>query len=211
MNNEKKQVNNQKPSKPSRWLNEFQNNVTSQNGEDGIIAKIFEIIPDKNKWCVEFGAWDGKLYSNTYNLINQQSYSAVLIEANPGKFQALIKTYQENKKVIPINAFVGFESKNNLDTHLEPTTIPLDFDLLSIDIDGNDFHVWKASQHYMPKVVVIEYNPTIPNKVEFVQKPDIQLNQGSSLYLLIKSQNQKATNWLQLPKRMPFLVLPTTV
>ncbi|UCH23877.1 MAG: hypothetical protein JSU83_12035, partial [Deltaproteobacteria bacterium] len=170
MNNEKKQVNNQKPSKPSRWLNEFQNNVTSQNGEDGIIAKIFEIIPDKNKWCVEFGAWDGKLYSNTYNLINQQSYSAVLIEANPSKFQALIKTYQENKKVIPINAFVGFESKNNLDTHLEPTTIPLDFDLLSIDIDGNDFHVWKASQHYMPKVVVIEYNPTIPNKVEFVQK-----------------------------------------
>jgi hypothetical protein len=76
---------------------------------------------------------------------------------------------------------VGFEKTNSLDTLLEPTGIPARFDLLSIDIDGNDYHVWQAVQNYTPKVVVIEYNPTIPNKVEFIQKPDMRLNQGCSL------------------------------
>lgn len=181
MNPEKNQSDHNKVTKPNRWLNEFTSNVTSQYGEDGILTKIFEIIPGKNKWCVEFGAWDGKLYSNTYNLINQQGYSAVLIEANPNRYQDLIKTYYSNKKVIPLNAFVGFETKNSLDTLLEATETPVDFDLLSIDIDGNDYHVWKAVQNYKPKVVVKEYNPTIPNKVEFVQKPDMRINQGCSL------------------------------
>ena len=46
--------------KPNQWLNEFAKNVTSQHGEDGIIEKALEIIGENNKWCVEFGSWDGK-------------------------------------------------------------------------------------------------------------------------------------------------------
>jgi hypothetical protein len=113
MNHDNNLFNSASAIQPNRWLNQFESNVTSQYGEDGIITKIFEVIPEKNKWCVEFGAWDGKLYSNTYNLINQQGYSAVLIEANPKRYQDLIKTYRDNKKVIPLNAFVGFEKSNS--------------------------------------------------------------------------------------------------
>lgn len=87
----------------------------------------------------------------------------------------------KNSKVIPLNAFVGFEKESSLDALLEPTDIPVNFDFLSIDIDGNDYHVWQAVQNYKPKVVCIEYNPTISNKVDFVQEPDIEINQGSSL------------------------------
>ena len=58
---------------------------------------------------------------------------------------------------------------------------PRDFDLLSIDIDGNDYHVWEAVESYRPKVVVIEYNPTIPNEVEFVQPRNARVHQGTSL------------------------------
>ena len=36
----------------------------TQRGEDGIIEKIFEIVGATNRYCVEFGAWDGKLYSS---------------------------------------------------------------------------------------------------------------------------------------------------
>jgi hypothetical protein len=52
----------------SRWLSRHASNVTSQCGEDGIIAKALSLIPERTFWCVEFGAWDGKLYSNTYDL-----------------------------------------------------------------------------------------------------------------------------------------------
>jgi hypothetical protein len=40
--------------------------------------------------------------------------------------------------------------------------VPVDFDLLSIDIDGNDFWVWRAVTAHHPRVVVIEYNASVP-------------------------------------------------
>ena len=53
-------------------LIDYKNNIYSENGEDGILEKIFSLLSpvlDDNKWCVEFGAWDGKYASNTFRLI----------------------------------------------------------------------------------------------------------------------------------------------
>lgn len=44
----------------SAYLLKFAKNVASQVGQDGIFEKMFEIIGINNRWCVEFGAWDGK-------------------------------------------------------------------------------------------------------------------------------------------------------
>jgi hypothetical protein len=178
-------------SKDGPRLNEFAKNVTSQYGEDGIIEKILSIINDNDKWCVEFGSWDGKNCSNTFNLITNKGYRGVLIEGNPRRFKDLVKTYEANKKVIPLNAMVGFDRENSLDRILEKTDIPSNFDLLSIDIDGNDYHVWQAVEDYKPKVVVIEFNPTIPKQVEFVQPKDMSITQGSSLLATSKLGKSK--------------------
>jgi hypothetical protein len=167
--------------KSNRWLSEFANNTTSQYGENGIIEKVLEVINNGNRWCVEFGSWDGKNCSNTYDLISNKGYSAVLIEADKKRYRDLLKTFAGNYKVIPINTYVGFDEADNLDTILTKTPVPENFDLLSIDIDGNDYHVWNAVKKYRPKVVVIEFNPTIPTCVEFVQPKDMSLSQGSSL------------------------------
>jgi hypothetical protein len=172
--------------RPNSWLNDFARNVTSQFGEDGIIEKILEVINDNNKWCVEFGSWDGRKCSNTFNLINEKNYSAVLIEADSRRFKDLLKTFEGNKEIITINALVGFEEDNCLDAILKTTEIPIDFDLLSIDVDGNDYYIWEAVRIYKPKVVIIEFNPTIPDIVEFVQARDMQVTQGSSLLSITK-------------------------
>jgi len=84
-------------SKPSNWLLQHRHSVTSQLGEDGILQKIFEILPDTDQWCVEFGAGDGMTLSNTYNLINNLGWSSVQIEANPRSYQILADRYKNNQ------------------------------------------------------------------------------------------------------------------
>ena len=67
-------------------------NFYSQNGEDGIIEEILCRIPksEKNSWCVEFGAWDGKHMSNTFHLVESAKYAAIYIEGNSEYFEKLI-------------------------------------------------------------------------------------------------------------------------
>jgi hypothetical protein len=174
-----------------RWLLDHAANVTSQNGEDGIIAKVLEVIGTPRGWCVEFGAWDGRYLSNTHNLISNRGFYAVMIEGSAKRFRDLTSAFKDNPKVHAVNAFVGFTEADGLDGILARTPIPEDFDVLSIDIDGNDYHVWNAVNRYRPRVVVIEYNPTIPTAVDFVQPPDLSINQGASITALSRLAEQK--------------------
>lgn len=181
-------------------LNKYAKNVTSQFGEDGIIQKILCVIDRSDKWCVEFGASDGKYCSNTYNLIENYGYSAVLIESDVRKYKKLIETYNDHERVIALNVFVGIGTDVCLDTILKRINIPIDFDLLSIDIDGNDYHVLDAVKYYKPKVVIIEYNPTIPNNIEFVQVYDMNISQSSSLLSINKLAKSKGYELVAVTK-----------
>src|SRR6266566_395581 len=177
--------------KPSTWLLDFKSNVYSQTGEDGITQKALSILPQTDKWCVEFGAGDGEFLSNTRKLIDQQSYSAVLIESSRDAFRSLQQRFSSNPKVVTINQAVGLTAENKLDNILKATPVPRDFDFLSIDIDGNDYHVWKSISQYEPKLVCIEFNPTIPTPLKFVQPPDGSLNTGSSIFSLVELGKDK--------------------
>jgi hypothetical protein len=163
------------------WIVDFKKNVHSQTGEDGIIEKILSIIPEKNNWCVEFGAWDGVHLSNTRYFIENYKYSAVLIEGSTEKYKELKENYSSNKNVYPINTYITLSKENNLDVVLSSTPIPINFDFISIDIDGCDYYVWKSIEKYKPKLVCIEFNPTIPTEVEYIQEPNFNVNFGNSL------------------------------
>jgi hypothetical protein len=170
-----------------------QNNVFSQNGEDGIILAIVNQIPSHllNKVAVEFGAWDGVYLSNTYNLIKNYGYQGILIESSKKKYKELVLN-TSGLDTININKTVnlrGINSNSTLDHILMDTSVPKDFDLLSIDIDGADYHIWKELNDYRPKIVVIEYNPAIPRHVNFINPYDTKINQGSSARSLIDLAN----------------------
>lgn len=174
----------------SAWLLEQANNETSQFGEDGIIATIFATIGTRSKWCVEAGAWDGKYLSNTHALMDK-GWSGAFIEGNAQKFLALQDTYRDNPRAHLIADLIGFGPDNGLDKLLAQTPLPGEFDLLSLDIDGLDYYVWEALSRYRPRVVVIEFNPTVPNDVIFIQDRDATLNQGCSLLALIRLGKEK--------------------
>lgn len=147
-------------------LQKYKKNVYSQNGEDGIILEILKRLKlnSKNKWCCEFGAWDGIHGSNTFNLVKNFNYNAVYIEGEKNKYKDLLNTRKKFKRIIPFNKFIEHKknSLNSLDKILKKTKISKNFDILSIDIDSFDLAVWKSLKKYRPKIVIIEINSGLP-------------------------------------------------
>jgi len=189
------------------WLLAFQKNIQSKDGEDGILEKIFEIIGEESRWCVEMGALTGGYGSNVWYLLKERGWQGVLIEADPTYFEELQREYAGDAKATCLNEFVSFEGKSTLDAILSGTSIPKGFDLLSLDIDGNDYHVWESLTQYRPRVLVVEFNPSIPNNVSFVQPRDMSISQGSSLRALVALGKQKGYELVGANKDNAFFVL----
>jgi predicted SAM-dependent methyltransferase len=168
----------------SNWLHSFHKVVKSQHGEDGIINKIFEIIGERNKCCVEFGAGNGYSYSNTWNLIVNKGWVGIEIEAELGLFDDLQETYA-GLPVTCILRRVNYILPDMLDKILAGTPIPTDFDFLSIDIDSYDYQVWDSVQKYRPRVVCIEFCQAFKNSEDYIYGQDDKWL-GSSLSSLAK-------------------------
>jgi hypothetical protein len=151
-------------------LKSVERNVYSQFGEDGIIEWVFSRIAPRHRICVEFGAWDGRKLSNTFNLVAHHGWSAIYIEADRRKFRRLLKTAAAHPAITPVCSLVTPAGNSSLDRILERQGVPKDFDLLSIDIDGNDYDVWEANLDFHPTMVVIEYNATFPPGYNYIDR-----------------------------------------
>lgn len=172
---------------PMKVLTEFAFNKYSQFGEDGIIEKIFQIIGPTSKLCVEFGAWDGFHLSNTANLW-RQGWRAVLIEGNKRRFKQLQKNVKDFD-CICIHAFVERDGRNSLESILSNHNVSEQIDLLSIDVDGNDYYIYESLKEIRPRVLICEYNPTIPAEMDLAA--EYQNYFGCSVSALNKLAEQK--------------------
>lgn len=132
--------------KKIRNINLFEQKFYSQNGEDGIIKIIFDKLSTTNKFCVEFGVGDCT-ECNTQYLIKKQGWGFLHMDCGD--------RISPSTKKETVTA-------ENINTLFKKYKVPTEFDLLSIDIDFNDYWVWKAIDSYYPRVVVIEYNSSIP-------------------------------------------------
>lgn len=169
-------------------LKKYEKNITSQWGEDGIITEIFKRIGDGNKTCVEFGAWDGKHMSNCWNLWQNKDWKSILIEGEIDRVESLKNDLKNFPKVIPVHRFVEISGPNSLDSILDEVGQHETIDLLSIDIDSDDYAVFKSLER-KPRVVIIEYNPTIPPHIDLVQKQGEYIGSSiSSTYSLAKEK-----------------------
>lgn len=136
----------------------YRKRVFSQTIEDGIIEGIFDNIGTTNKYFIEFGAWDGVSFSNTANLRINEKWSGLLLEGNKEK---------ADKLEFIQHAFLTAE---NINDHFEKNNVPDSYDLLSIDLDGNDYWIWKAidEKRFRARVVIVEYNCNIPNQKDSI-------------------------------------------
>lgn len=172
-------------------LNNFKKNIYSQSGEDGIIEKILtDENFESNFQFVEFGAHDGKTNSNCYNLLQNKNYHGLFIEPNKKRFKKLIEN-TEKYSSININSFVSIEGDLSLDNILTKNKFENNFDLLSIDIDGFDYQMFESLNLFKPKIVIIEYNQSIPNHVSYVQPYTTTARHGSSPKSIIELGQKK--------------------
>ncbi len=127
-------------------------NVTSQFGEDGLIAAIFDIIGVKHRRCFEVGASDGEFFSNT-KALRDAGWEAMLVEANAEDAERLALFRSEKVKTLHasltaehgIDFFFGRATENNAL-----------YDLGVIDTDAGDYEFWAAMKEVRPRVVCIE-------------------------------------------------------
>lgn len=133
-------------------LLDYASDVFSQNGEDGVLAELFRRIGTTTSWCCELGAWDGVHLSNTRALI-LEGWSAVLIEADPGRYTDLVATYRGRDDVICLNATVSAPEPLSVLVGAAPR-----LDLLSVDVDGLDFEIVTTLDIAAPRVLCVEVN-----------------------------------------------------
>lgn len=156
----------------------YRKNIFSQNGEDGVIEKIFEIIGTGNKTCCEFGAWDGIHLSNARNLI-QSGWSAVLIEGDTDRYKECVENYKANPNVYCLNRFV--DDKKNSTSNICKEVGVTELDFLSIDIDGLDYEIFQGLD-MKPRVICIETSSILhPNYNQLVDEKISHKNVGQSL------------------------------
>jgi hypothetical protein len=151
-------------------LSQHEYKVFSQNGEDGIIAEIFRRIGTANRYFVEFGASSGA--ENNTALLLRQGWSGLWMEADSASVNGAKEAYRPEIAGGKLTVLEAFITAENIEDLFRQGKVPKELDLLSIDIDRNDYHVWEKITHYRPRVVVIEYNAVVPPTMSWVTPYD---------------------------------------
>ena len=177
--------------------------VFSQWGDDGIIDFLVDYLHIKSKTFIEFGVQD-YTESNTRFLLMNKNWTGLIMDGseeniNYVKQDEIYWKYQ----LKAVNAFITSENINQLITG---NGFAGEIGLLHIDIDGNDYWVWKAITCINPVIVIVEYNSvfgknkpwTVPYKADFYRTSAHHSNLyfGSSLLSLVDFAEQKGYEFI---------------
>jgi hypothetical protein len=163
--------------------------VLSQHDEDGIIHEIFRRIGATNRTFVEFGAGDGS--ENCTGFLLMQGWRGLWIDGFADfmrHVEAGWSTELKSGRLVARNAFVSVAT---IDHMIREAGFSGEIDLLSVDVDGNDYHFLENIEAVTPRVVCVEYNGNIPADVDWhmVRRDDyiwdgLELKIGASLKAL---------------------------
>jgi hypothetical protein len=155
----------QRPARPpGPDLAPFELRVFSQNGEDGAIEEVLRRVGTGGGGFVEFGVGTG-VEGNCVFLASVLGWAGLFMEADPDLFATLDARYEGFRGVRTVRAQVGPENVDALLADHAPSPEP---DVLSIDVDGIDYWIWRALRA-RPRLVVIEYNAHLGPQAELVQ------------------------------------------
>lgn len=177
--------------------------VFSQFGDDGIIQHLVNILGIKETIFIEFGV-ENYNEANTRFLLENNNWRGLVIDADPSNIEYIKKT--QNYWRHDLTALCGFVTAENINDTIADAGFAGDIGLLHIDVDGNDYWIWKAINVVRPAIVIIEYNSlfgskrsiTIPYEPHFIRhvKHHSGLYAGASLNALCYLAKEKGYKFI---------------
>lgn len=162
---------------PSVWDTGFR--VFSQFDEDGVILFLLATAPNGPRRVVDLGAGDGVYASNSANLLLNLGFDGLLVDGDAGSIATAERFYArhpDSRERPPATAH-AFLTRENVNDVVSSAGLEGEVDLLSIDVDGNDYWLWEALECVRPRFVVVEAHPELgrdeyvmPYRPDFVWK-----------------------------------------
>ena len=184
-------------------LTEVEYKIFSQFVEDGILSWLINEIENIPKNFIEFGCSDYD-EANTRLILEEKNWSGLIIDNDRNNIEKIKK--QEYFWKHDIVAICENIQQDNINTILSKNFKFRETGILSIDIDGNDYWVWKNIKNINPYIVVCEYNAilgdlnalTIPYKPNFSRTFEHYSNLyfGCSILALINLAKEKGYTFL---------------
>lgn len=172
--NQGKLLSNRQYGSSVQTLADVEFSIFSQFQDDGIIQFLIKKVAPISPYFIEFGV-ENYLESNTRFLMQNNNWSGLIFDGNSNNIESVKKSYFFWKH--DLLAYQAFVTKENINTLLETHLPNKDIGLLHIDIDGNDYWIWREISVVQPPIVIVEYNSvfgcdraiTIPYSPDFVR------------------------------------------
>jgi hypothetical protein len=176
--------------------------VYSQTDEDGILLHLFTLIGTRTKQCVEV-AFGSPYGANTTNLLCNWGWTGLLIESSESQTRYTREFFggHPDTSIFPPTVVNAWVTKENINALIAEHGFTGEIDLLSLDLDGMDWWIWKELEVIRPRVVVVEYQDiwgseravTAPYRADFVRQPGAPTEDhfGASLPAFVKLAHQK--------------------
>lgn len=143
-------------------INAHEFKIFSQNGEDGMLLWLISKVKAPSRTFVEFGIGGGR-ECNTANLVLNFGWRGLMMDGSASNVKNARMFF---KYLMPYSAYAAldirheFVTRENINSLIASSVAAKNADILSIDIDGNDYWVWEAIECITPRIVVMEYNST---------------------------------------------------
>ncbi len=139
--------------------------VHSQYDEDGIIAEIFRRIGTTNRTCIEFGAGNGS--ENCTGFLVMQGWRALWIDGSDSFMFFMNASWAPQMASNQLVALKAFITAETIDDLISSAGFSGEIDFLTVDLDGNDYHILEKISAVSPRVICAEYNGNIPPDVDW--------------------------------------------
>jgi hypothetical protein len=136
-------------------LHAYEFKVFSQWGEDGIIQFLISNLEIAERTFIEFGVEDF-VESNCRYLLMKDNWRGFVIDGSPVHIERLRASYFYWQH--RLDARASFITRENVGQLLAESGFGHELGILSIDLDGVDYHVLEALSAWRPSILVVEYN-----------------------------------------------------
>lgn len=196
------------------WLSLFRSNIVlafdqvgfkvySGDEEDGLLLYIFSLCGTTNRTVVEISVQDGR-ECMAANLIIHHRWRGFLFDGDPVFVESGRRFFAHHPATRPAPPQFEMQwfTRDNVNSVLRDAGVPEEVDLLSLDIDGVDLHIWRALNAVRPRVFIGEFNNavpshrsiTVPYRSDFDYRknpPGQQFFRSASLAALVKVSRAK--------------------